>query len=301
MQGTRRKGRGPGIRQWFAPVRARKRIFAHIALGWLLVLGLAGCGGEGETYEPAATTAAGTYAPAATMSVQTTAAYAEDLRQAPATHVEATMVTRVREEAMAEAALAEEASAQTYPPATVAPTTTIFYGSSSAPPTATNFRDYRQSRFVSTAHDRTSTFSLDTDRTSFQLALNWAREGYEVDPDSVRAEEWINAFDYGYDYPTHLDSFAIVTDLVRHPLDDRRHLARIGFQAPEFRDDRPLNVTLVLDASGSMRDGNRVAIAREAAESIRRGLTGRDRIAVVHFTDDVIDAYTVEHSRPDDR
>ena len=82
------------------------------------------------------------------------------------------------------------------------------------------------------------------------MALNWARAGYEVDPDSVRAEEWINAFNYGYEYPAHLDSFAIVTDLVRHPLDDRRHLARIGFQAPEFRDDRPLNVTLVLDASG---------------------------------------------------
>ena len=78
-------------------------------------------------------------------------------------------------------------------------------------------------------------------------------------------------------------------------------MARIGFQAPDFRDDRPLNVTLVLDASGSMREGNRVAIAREAAESIRQGLRRRDRIAVVHFTDDVIDGYTVEHRRPDDR
>ena len=67
------------------------------------------------------------------------------------------------------------------------------------------------------SQDRTSTFSLDTDRTSFQLALNWARAGFEVDPDSVRAEEWINAFNYGYQHPTHLDSFEIITDLVRHP------------------------------------------------------------------------------------
>ena len=68
-----------------------------------------------------------------------------------------------------------------------------------------------------------------------------------------------------------------------------------------MRDDVPLNVTLVLDASGSMRDGNRVAIAREAAEAIRGSLGEDDRIAVVHFTTDVIDGYTVRHSRPGDR
>ncbi len=101
--------------------------------------------------------------------------------------------------------------------------------------------------------------------------------------------------------PSQLDSFAIVTDLVRHPLDSHKHLARIGFQTPEFRDDRPLNLTLVLDASGSMSEGNRVAIARTAAESIHQGLSHRDRLAVVHFTSDVIHRYTVDHRPPDDR
>ena len=47
--------------------------------------------------------------------------------------------------------------------------------------------------------------------------------------------------------------------------------------------------------------GNRVAIAREAAESIRRSLGSRDRIGVIHFTTDVIDDLTVRHTRPDDR
>ena len=64
---------------------------------------------------------------------------------------------------------------------------------------------------------------------------------------------------------------------------------------------RHLNVTLVLDASGSMNEGNRVDIAREAAETIRNSLGSRDRIAVVHFTNSVIHELTVEHSRPDDR
>ena len=169
-------------------------------------------------------------------------------------------------------------------------------------PGATTFEDYERTPFVHTAEDRVSTFSLDTDRTSYHLALNWARSGYDVEPDSVRSEEWINAFNYNYAQPSRDDSFAVHTDLIPHPLDDDKVLSRVGFQAPELRDDgRPLNVTLVLDASGSMADGDRVDIAREAAESIRKSLSGDDRIAVVHFTEDVIDRLTVEHEKPDSR
>ena len=167
-------------------------------------------------------------------------------------------------------------------------------------PEATTFQDYERTAFVDTSIDAVSTFSLDTDRTSYFLALNWARNGYQVPPDSVRAEEWINAFDYGYDAPGDNRAFAITSAVVRHPLDEGKHLARIAFQAPELDDSTPLNVTLVLDASGSMDRGNRVAIAREAAETIRQSLGDDDRIAVVHFRTDVIDAYTVEHSAPDD-
>ena len=167
---------------------------------------------------------------------------------------------------------------------------------------ATNFQDYIRERFVSSALDNVSTFSLDTDRTSYHLALNWARTGYEVDPDSVRAEEWINAFNYNYERPLRNDSFAVTSDLFQHPLDSRMHMARIAFQAAEANyDSTPVNVTLVLDASGSMDTGNRVEIAREAAESIRRSLSDRDRIAVVHFSSEVIRQHTVEHTRPDDR
>ena len=172
-------------------------------------------------------------------------------------------------------------------------------GGSTAP--ATTFRDYARERFVSAAEDNLSTFSLDTDRTSYFLALNWARNGYEVDPDSVRAEEWINAFNYGYDQPRRNDSFNITTDVVRHPLDSGMHLARIAFQAPELDyDATPVNVTLVLDASGSMSNGNRVDIAREAAESILDSLRDQDRIAVVLFNENVQHQYTVEHTHPND-
>ena len=166
-------------------------------------------------------------------------------------------------------------------------------------PGSTNFEDYATSGWRETADDDTSTFSLDVDRTSYFLALNWVDAGYAIEPASVRAEEWTNAFNYNYELPRVDDSFAVTTDIVEHPLHSDLHLVRIATQAPEFVDNTPLNVTLVLDASGSMREGNRVEIARAAAESIRRGLSNDDRIGVVLFSDNIV--AQEQHRRPEHR
>ena len=273
-----------------------------------------------EQEAPAATTApaptsmaaAPTAAPAAAPApAATTAPVAVSAAPtaAPQTSV-VVEVTRVAEMM----AMEDSSSAMATPAATTAPAAPTAVAGARGPrgesgpagaqggigtPPDTTFRDYGRQPFVAASEDNVSTFSLDTDRTSYHLALNWARNGYEVDPDSVRAEEWLNAFDYQYDPPTGGYGFAITSGLYPHPLDESKRLARIAFQAREVADDRPLNVTLVLDASGSMADGNRVAIARAAAESIRRSLRPEDRIAVVHFTDDVIHQYTVEHRSPE--
>ncbi len=199
-------------------------------------------------------------------------------------------------EAMAPSA-APASSAASAPPASSAPPPTAGRSAPrSAQPGATTFRDNERTVAVRTSQDQVSTFSLDTDRTSFQLALNWARARYQVDPDSVRSEEWVNAFDYRYEQPSRGDSFAIHTNIMPHPLDGDMILARIGFQTPELGDDgRPINVTLVLDSSGSMSGRNRVEIVRAAADSIRRSLGRDDRISVVHFENRVIGNRTVEN------
>ena len=198
---------------------------------------------------------------------------------------------------------AESASAPTAQPASAGrshASTPVIKTSPSHPPQpgATTFQNTTRSEFALTSQDDTSTFSLDTDRTSFQLALNWTRSGYEVDPASVRAEEWINAFNYDYEFPRHDDSFNIQTDIIPHPLDSGLHLARVAFQAPDVVVDLPLNVTLVLDGSGSMSDGNRVEIAREAAETIRSSLGRDDRMSIVHFDNNVKRGLTVRDDNP---
>ncbi len=221
---------------------------------------------------------------------------------APATQAPVTVEKIVTREVVVEKVVQVEMHAPPPAAATVAPQASAPQTAvtpATARPPATNFQDYRRQPFVATAEDAVSTFSLDTDRTSYQLALSWLHEGYDIEPDSVRAEEWINAFDYQYELPADDWGFAITSDVAMHPLDGSKHLVRIGFQAAEVSDNRPLNVTLVLDASGSMGDGNRVDIARAAAEAIRQSLRPQDRVAVVHFTENVIHDLTVGHTSPD--
>ena len=272
-----------------------KRYFRTIILVLVGVLLLAACG------------AAGTMAPAAEMEMAKESAPRSEakMEQAPKAEERAPAPAAERAPA-AEAKAAPAAKSEAAPASRTQSSQATTRQPAVRPPQqtagATTFKDYPRATFVTTARDAVATFSLDTDRTSFHLALNWARSAYRVEPDSVRAEEWINAFNYDYAFPLRDDSFAIATDIFRHPLDSGLHLARIAFQAADLSyDDTPLNVTLVLDASGSMREGDRVAIAREAAESIRRSLRGQDRIAVVHFTTRVLDELTVDHRDPDDR
>ena len=248
---------------------------------------------------PAAPPAPQQAAPAAPSTTSTLAAQLPMPTTAPAPAAQAAPPVAAPTPAILQA---QPAQAMTAPAPQAAPpsASSAHPGPGAPPPPTTTFKGHERTGIMSGGS--VSTFSLDTDRTSYQLALNWARAGYEIDPDSVRAEEWINAFNYGYAQPARDDSFAIHTDVINHPLNAGMLMARIAFQAPEADyDSAPLNVTLVLDASGSMSEGNRVDIARAAAESIRAGLRLGDRISVVHFTNDVVHDLTVRHTHPGDR
>ena len=149
---------------------------------------------------------------------------------------------------------------------------------------------------VSSSVDPISTFSLDTDRASFQRALQETQDGYQIDPADVRAEEWINSLNYGYPRASRSDEFAVHTEVFQHPDTQGMHLARVGIQAPDAQKRRLVNVTLVLDTSGSMREGNRIAIAERAVQTILDNLRDRDRVAVVKFEENV--TFVQDHTSP---
>ena len=86
------------------------------------------------------------------------------------------------------------------------------FGSESAPPEDRSaddaarfedntFQDYGYRQFVDAGDDPLSTFALDVDTGSFTVTRRWLDEGSLPPIESVRPEEYINAFHYDYRAP----------------------------------------------------------------------------------------------------
>ena len=94
-----------------------------------------------------------------------------------------------------------------------------------------NFQDPGVNPFENPSRDPFSTFAMDVDTASYAVARRYIEDGNMPDRDSVRLEEFVNAFDYGYAPPTS-DAFAINVDGAPAPfVDPRSVLLRIGIQA----------------------------------------------------------------------
>src|SRR5918992_1900269 len=83
--------------------------------------------------------------------------------------------------------------------------------------------------FIDTEDDALSTFALDVDTGSYTVARRFLTDGNLPDRDSVRVEEYVNAFPTGLDAPS-ADPFAIRIDGGPTPfvLNDRYQVARVA-------------------------------------------------------------------------
>lgn len=138
---------------------------------------------------------------------------------------------------------------------------------------------------VATAENPFSTFSLNVSDVSFRLAAASLEAGRLPDPNSVRVEEFINAFEYGDPAPAPGAPLAFHWERARHPLAHNRELVRFSVRtAAQGREPgRALNLVLVLDRSGSMERADRVATCREMLRVLAAQLRAEDRLSVVTF------------------
>ncbi len=154
-------------------------------------------------------------------------------------------------------------------------------------PDDTNFVDAGVNPFIDTRDDPQSTFALDVDTASYTVGRSWINQGVVPDPASVRVEEWVNYFDQDYAPPRN-DTFAIYADGVEHPfIDDRTQLLRIGIAARDVSERRrdPVNLTFVVDTSGSMTQDDRMGLVREAMSLLVDQLDEDDTVAIVAYED----------------
>ncbi len=153
----------------------------------------------------------------------------------------------------------------------------------------TRFEDYGYRDFILTARDDTSTFALDVDTGAFTIGRRAIENGSLPPRESVRPEEYINAFDYDYRAPR--SGLDISVHGGPSPFNNRNHLVRVGVQA-EIVDDEdrgPAALTFVIDTSGSMDRPDRLGLVKQSlltlvAQLDRTG-TADDTVAIVTYSD----------------
>ena len=136
--------------------------------------------------------------------------------------------------------------------------------------------------------DEVSTFGLDVDTASYTMARQAVDYGMWPDASSVRVEEWVNAFEQGYERPTD-GTFAIAVDGGPTPfLRQDELLMRIGVAARDVRDRAraEASLTFVIDTSGSMEQQGRLELVKDALRTLVRELHPDDTVAIVTFGDD---------------
>lgn len=139
-------------------------------------------------------------------------------------------------------------------------------------------------RMVST--DPVSTFSIDVDTASYSNVRRLLNSGRLPPQDAVRTEELINYFRYDYPLPQNREQpFSTNVTVAPSPWAEGRQLVHIGLQGYNLvpRERPPLNLTLLLDVSGSMSAANKLPLVIQSMRMLVEQLTARDRVAIVVY------------------
>lgn len=146
------------------------------------------------------------------------------------------------------------------------------------------FTDYGTNGTFDPADVPQSTFGLDVDTGSYNVADRFIRDLAQAPPpESVRVEEYINYFDYGYAQPRA--ALGLNIDGARVNADDNLHLVRVGVTTSRvaFDEREPVAVTFVIDVSGSMGIRERLGLVQSSLALLVLELEEDDTIAIVTY------------------
>jgi len=157
-----------------------------------------------------------------------------------------------------------------------------------APSDTERYPDATPNPVKRTSDQPVSTFSIDVDTAAYSNVRRFIDEGRSPPRDAVRVEELINAFDYDYARPTSQSRpFAITTAVAASPWAEGRQIVHIGLQGYELPagEQRPLNLTFLVDVSGSMRSTDKLDLAKKAMNLAIDRLRPQDTLAVTYYAE----------------
>ena len=131
-----------------------------------------------------------------------------------------------------------------------------------------------------------STFSIDVDTGSYSNVRRMVRAGERPPADAVRAEEFINYFDYHHPAPESPQvPFRVTTQLAPAPWNSQRQVLMIGIKgyALPKRELPPSNLVFLIDTSGSRDAPDKLPLLKQSLALLVPQLRAQDRVSIVVY------------------
>ena len=138
--------------------------------------------------------------------------------------------------------------------------------------------------FTDAAEDQESTFGADVDTGSYVYARNCLNYDRLPEPETVRAEEFLNYFDYHY--PEHTDQdFEAYPEAGPSYFNDGYQMLKIGIRARTVQSEErgPMTIICIIDTSGSMGDDGKLDLIKEALPYLVDQLIEGDKFGIVEY------------------
>ncbi len=140
--------------------------------------------------------------------------------------------------------------------------------------------------WVMTADDRLSTFALDVDTASYNIARRYIHDGFLPPKYTVRMEEFVNNFDYNYPAGQgDSEAFTVHAEAGPSPFGQGTVLVKIGVRGKVVGRDqaKPASLVFVVDTSGSMDRDDRLPLVRKSLAMVLDQLSPQDRVSIVSY------------------
>ncbi len=148
------------------------------------------------------------------------------------------------------------------------------------------YEDVKPNPVKLTREEPVSTFSIDVDTAAYANVRRFLKSGVLPPKDAVRIEELINYFDYTYPQPKAGEApFATYVTLAPSPFAEGRQLMQIGIQGRDIDHEArpPVNLTLLVDVSGSMHSEDKLPLAKQALKLMLEEMDPADTISIAVY------------------
>ena len=123
------------------------------------------------------------------------------------------------------------------------------------------------------------------DTASYSNARRFLNDGTLPPKDSIRVEEWLNYFGYGYPEPVAKEPFSVTSEVSACPWNPAHRLVRLGLKTQQISQaETPArNLVFLVDVSGSMMPENRLPLLKRGLGLLADNLRDKDTISIVVY------------------